>query len=296
MNDPYAGKGPPPCRIYAILARSAPTGVVFRRGPAAWVQVLKWDTKHDTFEAGQWFRGRIYERRCDLSPDGSLLIYFASKFNAKTVADKEYTYAWTAISRPPYLTALALWPKGDCWHGGGLFESSTHVRLNHRPEAAVPHPDHQPKEIRVTPNPNATGEDYPILSLRMTRDGWTFVQDGSYPYEIRRGWRAEEKMIWERLGPDGLTKLQLVLDEINFEKAPGGWVESFWLKRPDWPDIKIEGAQWADWDQSGRFVFAREGKIFAASIEGDSLQEKMLIDLNPNKPYALEAPDWAKRW
>jgi hypothetical protein len=89
--------------------------------------------------------------------------------------------------------------------------------------------------------------------------------------------------------------LQVVLDAINF-KAWGGYIESFWLKRPDRPDIKMANAQWADWDQSGRLVFAREGKIFAGSIEGDNLQEKMLIDLNPNKPYALEAPDWAKSW
>ena len=30
---------------------------------------------------------------------------------------------WTAISRPPWFTALAVWPKGDSWGGGGLFVS-----------------------------------------------------------------------------------------------------------------------------------------------------------------------------
>jgi len=63
--------------------------------------MIRWNTDSDKFEQGQWFHGHVYVGRSDLSPDGSLLIYFANKFNRKTVSDKEYTYAWTAISRPP---------------------------------------------------------------------------------------------------------------------------------------------------------------------------------------------------
>jgi hypothetical protein len=55
------------------------------------VQLTNWDTDTDSFDLGQWFRGRIYERRCDLSPDGSLLVYFAQKISARTIKDKEYT-------------------------------------------------------------------------------------------------------------------------------------------------------------------------------------------------------------
>jgi hypothetical protein len=123
------------------------------------VQLIKWDTNTDTFEPGQWFNGRIYERRSDLSPDGSLLIYFAQKITARSIEEREYTYAWTAISRPPFLTALALWPKGDCWHGGGLFEDGKTVLLNHKPQVAKPHEKHKPRGLRVIPNPNAHGED-----------------------------------------------------------------------------------------------------------------------------------------
>lgn len=61
----------PHCRLFVILARSSPTGVIFRRGPTKWVQLIKWNTDDDSFEAGQWFHGRIYEHRCDMSPDGS---------------------------------------------------------------------------------------------------------------------------------------------------------------------------------------------------------------------------------
>ena len=117
---------------------------------------------------GQWFHGRIYERRCDLSPDGSLLICFASKFSGRTLRDDEYTYAWTAISRPPWLTALALWPKGDCWHGGGLFKTGREVWLDHHPARATPHPQHQPKGLRILPNEQAHGEDAPVYWRRLS--------------------------------------------------------------------------------------------------------------------------------
>src|SRR5690349_10747108 len=94
----------PQARLFAILARESPTAVVFRRGPSRQVLLIKWNTADDTFEYGQWFKGRIYERRCDLSPDGELLLYFAADF-------RRPLYSWSAISRSPYLKALALWPK-----------------------------------------------------------------------------------------------------------------------------------------------------------------------------------------
>ena len=119
----------PPARLWVLLARREPAGVIFRRGPTKQVLLIKWNFRRkDSFEFGQWFKGRIYERRCDLSPGGDLLIYFAAK-------QKPPMYSWTAISKPPWFTALALWPKGDCWNGGGWFVDDRKIRLNHR-EAA----------------------------------------------------------------------------------------------------------------------------------------------------------------
>ena len=106
-----------PARVHPILARKANTAVIIRRGPSKSVCTMLWDRTRDTFMPGQWLRGRIYERRCDLSPDGRHFIYFA--MNGKWGGPLKGS--WTAISRAPYLKALALWPWGDCWNGGGLF-------------------------------------------------------------------------------------------------------------------------------------------------------------------------------
>ena len=67
-------------RIHAILAREAATAVVFRRGPSKRTAVIEWNLKTDTFKVGQWFYGSFYPYRCDLSPDGRHLVYFAAKY------------------------------------------------------------------------------------------------------------------------------------------------------------------------------------------------------------------------
>jgi hypothetical protein len=82
-------KGPVAARIFVLFARKSPTAVIFRRGPSKWVQLVKWNTKTDVFEPGQWFHGRIYERRSDLSPNGSLLVYFAQKIEGRTLEYSE---------------------------------------------------------------------------------------------------------------------------------------------------------------------------------------------------------------
>lgn len=287
-------KGPVPARLFMIFARKSHTAVIFRRGPSKWVQLIKWDTKSDTIELGQWFHGRIYEKRSDLSPDGSLLIYFAQKITARSMKDQEYTYAWTAISRPPYLTALALWPKGDCWHGGGSFKNGKVVLLNHKPAVAKPHKKHKPRRLLVVPNPQARGEDDPIFSQRLERDGW----------QLKAAWRVENRGnpdffhtiqpgIREKANPSGTHVIQLRRSIECFDYSEEFAVRS--LNRS--VVTNIAKASWVDWDQQGRLVFARDGKIFAAETKsGGRLAESLLFDLNPLKPKPLAAPEWATKW
>ena len=292
--EPETGVTSTPCRCYVLLARSAPVGVVLRRGPTDWVQLIRWSTNDDAFEAGQWFRGRIYERRCDISPDGTKLIYFASKLNRRTVADREYTYAWTAISKPPYFTALALWPKGDCWHGGGLFEDDRTVWLNHHPRAAEPHPAHRPAGLTVVPNPAAHGEDGPVLDRRRERDGWVRTRQGRYPF-AGRGWRTERTEVWEKTNRAAGATLVAELAEIDFSRAGGPYVETFSLARHG-GTTDIGEADWADWDHRGRLVVSRAGKLLEVDPRGDEPRARELADFNASRPRHVKAPAWARTW
>jgi hypothetical protein len=132
------------CRLFVILARDADVGVILRRGPSKWVQIIKWDTRRDTFDDGAWFHGRIYEKYCDVSPDGELFVYFVAKHN-RYRCDDGYGYVWSAVSRPPWLYALALWP-GPCgtYPGGGRFTANRRLTLCTVRYDVVAHLNHPP--------------------------------------------------------------------------------------------------------------------------------------------------------
>jgi hypothetical protein len=108
-------------RLFVIPARDESVAVVLRRGPAKWYHLILWDTRRDTFTHGAWIKGRIYEHSCDLSPDGQLFVYSVLQGSR---AGTKFTHAWTAISRPPWLFALVLWPQGTTYFGGGKFTAA----------------------------------------------------------------------------------------------------------------------------------------------------------------------------
>ena len=131
--------------LFVHLAARAPRAVILRRGPSAWYHLIFWNTSKDTFEHGAWFRGRIYEERCDLSPDGELFAYFALQGSRYGTS---YRGTWTAVSRPPWLEALALWPVGDTWSGGARFTADRALTLaGYDPQ---PHADHCDIALEVT--------------------------------------------------------------------------------------------------------------------------------------------------
>ena len=132
----------PSCRLFVIPARNVPVAAIFRRGPSRWCQVIRWDMDRDEFTNGAWFKGRIYERRCDLSPDGELLVYFCHGGRMRP----EYTDSWTAVSRLPWLYALALWPSGTTYGGGGRFVDNRRLILQNG-KSQKPHPDHLPNGL-----------------------------------------------------------------------------------------------------------------------------------------------------
>ena len=111
--------------------------MILRKGPAEWCHIIRWNTADDSFHRGAWIKARIYAERCDLSPNGKLLLYFAFQGSRH---DTAYKASYSAVSRSPWLKALVLWPEGDTWGGGGRFTSNCHVVLRSGP--LEKHPDH----------------------------------------------------------------------------------------------------------------------------------------------------------
>ncbi|MFL5356595.1 hypothetical protein [Archangium sp.] len=294
---------PPSCRLFGILASEAPVAVLLRRGPTDWVEFIRWDTAGDTFERGQWFHGRIYERRGDLSPDGALFVYFAARHGARQ-RDSDYTETWTALSRPPWLTALTLWPKGDCWDGGGRFDtahpwrSGTYaLHLNHF--GPVPtHPKHPaPKHLRVTPNTHGRGEDLPIYDDILQGKGWRREEAGNSKGELRA---LRGSHVWTKPEPQGRLVLRMELESIDFRRPGGPLHFGFALLRAsDGELVDVLDAQWADWDQAGRLVHSNGGKLFATRVAGTKGQHRdtvELADFTGDTPAQVIAPERATRW
>jgi hypothetical protein len=281
LDVPQAPKirGNFPARVHVLLARDTKVGLVIRRGPSKSVCTVLWDRKRDKFELGQWMRGRIYERRSDLSPDGKHLIYFA--MNGRW--ESETKGAWTAISRVPYLKAINLFAKGDCWHGGGLFLSEREFWLNDGHGHAE-----LKKSSQLRLNPNGQPKDYfggeclNVYYNRLLRDGWVM-----HDKEYQGGTLFEKKLpkSWR------LRKLAFAESTIGAPPGHGCYWDAHELRHestntilafPEW--------EWADY-VDGRLVFAVGGQLKSAQLGLAKLsREKLLHDFNDMKFEAIAAP------
>ncbi|GJG94110.1 hypothetical protein [Cupriavidus pauculus] len=261
---------PPPARVQILMAREARSAVVIRRGPSRKTALIGWDRRRDKFEVGQWFNGRIDERRSDLSPDGSYLIYFAITGKWRTESKGYYT----AISRAPYLKAETLLAKGDTWHGGGLFVSESEYWLND---------GYGHKIVRDQSKAKRTGtypwHEFPPIGLtslyeiRLQMDGWQRMDSGW----IGRG------------------------DIVHFEKPVGlrwrlrkrvhGSRERHELLHPaTGRSIAMPSWSWADVDER-RLVWVESGRLFDASVDSGGLQDtRLLQDFNTFSFEKLVAP------
>lgn len=270
-----------PPRLHAILARDANVAVVFRRGPSKSVCTMIWDRKRDTFRIGQWFRGRIYERRADLSPDGKFLIYFAMNGKRET----ETGGSWTAISRAPWLKAIVLLAKGDCWHGGGLFTGDRQYWLNdgfgHR---VVRDSTQVVRDNGYHPERSFGGECLNVYYPRLLRDGWTLAGE--------RGNRMDSATIFERPLVHGWMLRKIAHEQVG---APEG-KSCYWdehevvhvekgevLQHPDW--------EWADRDGDS-IVYGSRGCLYRARINRAHGigRPRLLRDLNEMQFEAIPAP------
>lgn len=275
-------------RLHVLLARNAPTAVVIRRGPSKAVCTVGWDRRRDTFTLGQWLRGRIYERRSDLSPDGAHLIYFA--MNGRWTSTTKGS--WTAISRAPFLKAIALHAKGDCWHGGGLFLDNKSYWLNGA--HTVLEDTREVTRAAVTPYAPMYGGECPgVYFHRLERDGWTFRADlplGSY---------LASATVWEKPIGHGWTLRKLAHATVGAPIGKSVYYDEHELvghgrelPRHDW--------EWADLDGK-RLVWATGGTLHAGYLtkqsakQDDPVDRPMLLhDFNPMQFEAIAAPHSAR--
>lgn len=290
-------------RLFILLAPEAPVGVIFRRGPSGQVLLIKWNLQLDTFEHGQWLRGRVYERRCDLSPDGELLLYFASD-------QRRAISSWTALSRPPYFSALALWPKNNTFGGGGVFESRTKILLDRQEweGTQVTEGFSIPEWLDVDLLGRRGGwEDFDLSSpwsLRLRREGWNLLQHPTGTKdELGAKMRLEldPPLTWQKTHPlqSDEFAIQMKILGIGGENRPAV-VTEYSIVGMDGYRSLIGESEWADWSQNGDLLFAQSGCLFRLCCKngrfGPIEESELVADFNDLEFHRCEAPDKARTW
>ena len=276
---------PSPCRLYVFLARDAPRAAVLRRGPSDWARLSLWHTDTDTVEHGQWIKCRVYERRSDISADGSLFAYFAR--GAPRASTEPGADSWLAVSRPPYFTALALWFVGTTYYTGGYFPERRSLWTGFG--AAPPDEGRPPSWLSLKselPPFIERGSEWTertVFVNRLLRDGWRALPD------------AATATTWERPEPDGSRTLLMTERVDRASNAFGGrYVVEYAVCAPESDEIFPLGrATWADWDHAGRVVIAQNGRLLAWQSP-DILHE--IADFTMQRPDPAPSPGHARAW
>ncbi len=272
-----------PARLHALLAKDKPYGVVFRRGPSNQVCSFLWNRRKDTFELGQWLKGRIYERRADLSPDGKFLIYFA--MNGKW--DSETGGSWTAISKAPWLKALELYAKGDCWEGGGLFLSNNRFWLNDRcftPTKISSQYSQVTRDDNYIPEGEFGAECTGVYYRRLIRDNWSLVS--------KKGNQCDSQTVFEKKLPKGWILRKIAHEQVFSPKGKGCyWDEHKLINHKSETTLNLFEWEWAELDGVS-LVWASKGCMYRASIINHKKigESKLLYDFNPFKFEEIQAP------
>jgi hypothetical protein len=272
-----------PPRLHVLLARDARCAVILRRGPSKTTCCIGWDRRNDTFTTGQWLRGRIYERRSDLSPDGKHLIYFA--MNGRWTSETKGS--WTAISKAPYLKAITLLGKGDCWHGGGLFRTNTRYWLNdgygHKP---LLDSSRITRDKTWQPSAYYGGECLHVYFNRLQRDGWTLRPELTpnddaptvFDKPARAGWILRK---YAHAGIDHPEGKGVYYDRHALVRTDSAETNST-LDCPEW--------EWADLDGK-RLVWTTAGRLHSAYLKQSGLvNEEVLHDFTDMTFSAIAAP------
>ncbi|MFN7934205.1 MAG: hypothetical protein U0R19_12815 [Bryobacteraceae bacterium] len=255
-----------PSPLYVIPAREADLALVFRRGPSAWWHLLEWRLDSPQLIPGAWFHGSLYPRRCDLSPNGRLLGYFALK-----AGRPNWPMTYFAVSKVPYLQALAAWNTAGTWTWGCHFSSNGALDI----------------QACIEDQPFHGAYPHPVRCRGFSCD-WKAREVAN---ETKRGWLpTADPTILRRPQPNGNATLIL----INHGE---GVLPDYFLEAPAGKLTPLPDTTWCDWDRRGCLLLATHPRTLTISTCRDGkLHPAWSASLNSLRPDPQPAPAWAARW
>jgi hypothetical protein len=198
--------------------------------------------------------------------------------------------AWTAISRAPHLAAVALFAKGDAWHGGGLFVDDRRYWLNDGYGHQVLGDSGEVRRAEPAPyRPVWGGECWGVYFHRLMRDGW-IMRD-----ELGVRGSSESMVVFERPLWRGWTLRKIARAMVGAPPGKGVYHDEHVLLCGD-RAVRHESWEWAEVD-GDRLVWAERGALWAGRIgarsakRDDPLEDvRMLHDFSEMTFEAIEAP------
>ena len=275
-----AAPGP---RLFGIPATKAPIVAVLRRGPTAWSHVARWDVARGVYEPGAWIRSNLYPQRCDLSPDGRWLCYFTLKMPGAWKAGSTYV----ALSRLPWVTALAAWGTCGTWTRGAHFVEDRRVWEVGEPAEGDATPCRHTFGLAIT-RPTT----FPVERRR----GWTETPD-TPPREASDMWDERRAVVMEKPRPKsgGAMRLKVRGHFAAFREGQSRDV-SYELVEASRVTALVD-VQWADWDAEGRLLTAtRDGRLQIREISDRGAAVLAEANAGALSPGPTPPPAEAHRW
>jgi len=271
-------------RIFGIPATRAPVVAIVARGPSRWARLGRWDVERDDYQGGAWLSGTVYPQRCDLSPDGRWLAYFALKPSSHWKAG----WTYVAISRLPWFTALAAWGTDGTWTRGVRFVEDPGRWTVGDPDEGDAGPLRRRFGLEVR-----RAETFSVERDR----GWTETEDTPA--------RAEDDA-WDERRARLVTMRKPSPKTGGVRLLVGGRFAAFrdsrnhdpevWYALEDGGDLRtLDGVQWADWDAGGRLLVATsDGRLQVRDAGGSDVSWE--TDLAADDPDPRPPPDDAREW
>jgi hypothetical protein len=280
----------PQCRLYVLVATHAPVALILRRGPSTWWHLIKWDLERLTLEPGAWLKGTLYPRRSDISPDGQLFGYFALRSSPPPWD------TYFAVSKVPWLTALAAWHTHGTWTGGCQFYRDGRLAIagamdiqpfyGHYPKAAV----------------GGMDTDWVHHNLQNEyKRGWQAMPDD--PHDLRQMYlpdTATPAFLMRRYQPGRQSGVLILAHAgVDFSRPGIEGVQVHYLReeRDSGKITPLPETAWADWDQQGRLLMAtRDGTVSISEVSGDAWVQTWSANLRDLVPAPTQASAWAQKW
>jgi hypothetical protein len=232
-----------------------------------------------------------------------MLLYFAADMRRKY-------HAWSAISRPPYFTALALWPTFGTHGGGGLFLSRNQIGLDYQDwqDVDVAKEFSVPSWLTVGRlGCYAGGEEFEPSkpwSVRLKRDGWklTDYPRGTKDEFGKKVWvEYDPPVTWQKyhpLWPEKYT-LQMSILGLHEQKGPFYLIDHSVIGMNGYVGI-IGRSEWAEWSHTGDLLFSQSGCLYRLRPEngvfGPIEASKQIADFSGLEFQRCEAPESVQVW